>query len=567
MEQEIIKTGLKANTERLIQLLGQSMYSGNIVAIALKELAQNSYDAVKTTLTKKLIEHGLIYIELNREHNSIIVKDNGIGMSAKTVENVYLSIGGTLKDLDISDRSGGLGVAKVQFFATTTRMKVTTVKNGWKTSFDTDISSLFNGETILAIDSTDASNGTEVEFFYPKDKADVSNFWGVPETLDHPLIGHDDDITVTFKRSYYDPERIMTMPKKYTEHIPFNFDWADVDVYFDPLTLPNSGDQQIFSAGLYQFKHDFHKEVLGYLKIDALLNIRPKVTAESNIYPFNLQRQGFKPNDKIKEDLRTIGSYLFDIQFLIRQEQILKEYASMESLEYVKIDATAAPKQQLDRRCPDTFSDAFITKVREAISEMHGSIYEEPQTVKETRLKMTKVEEERSKNISLKYQNKTDGDFSEFSLLFSKVASATLDALTLIPSMLQNQSKTPSVTGVTIDKTECGFLLSGTNKALCINPLKAEDPADQECWVLYMMYVFLHEITHISRSYHDDTFCSEMGKYWQIMMCSGNYDRVAGMYRTIWIQHGPEIVRASKVLKEARRKQSFLQFTGQKWTG
>lgn len=540
---------LQADIRRMLPLLGQSMYAGDVVAIAAKELLQNSYDAVKTQLRQHRIEVGSIKFSVNSKDNSLTIKDNGCGMSPETVEKAFLQICGTLKDLDTGDRSGGLGVAKVQFFATTCRIKLSTVKGGIRTSFDTDTISLLEGSVKVVDDElTDAPNGTEITFFYPKDKVTVP-FW-VPDTIKHPLVDHNDDIIVTWKG-----DRVCKMDSKYTDHMDFNFSWADIRVYVnikDPLT--KNGDQRIFSAGLYQFKYDFYKEFLGYLKMDVLINIRPKVTAEDDLYPFNLQRQGFKPQDQILEDLKTIGSYLFDIQFMIRQEQILAEFAAMESLDYLALDATAAPQQRLDRRCPVAYSEEFVSKMTRLFSQVNGSIYKEPDVVKETRIAAKQYEIDAQNSTLLKYQNKTNGDFSEYRLLFSKIASATLDAVRMLPEQMKNSEKFPVVTGVVISKKEQGFLMTGTNKALCINPCCCKDATSQETWVLYMMYVFIHEATHIVRSYHDDEFCSLMGSLWQGLQMEGAYDRIAGLYRTIWVQHGPEIVRASDELKHASQR-------------
>lgn len=532
--------GLSVDVRRLVQMMGQSMYAGDVQGIAVKELLQNSYDALKAEIASKRKISGEIQFSVDCGENSMTIIDNGCGMTAQTIKSAFLSLGGTLKDLALSERSGGLGVAKAQFFATTKRMVVESVRNGVKSGFDAGIEDIFAGTVKLDSVSTDAPNGTKITFFYPNE---VHLSTRIPQILNRPIINH-------WTNVLWDGKAVCQMPGWVTDKMTFNFSWADIDVYIDVNDqLMENGDQEIYSAGLFQFKYDFHQSSVGYLKLKTLLDVKPKVPAEADEYPFNLQRQGFKAREDIKEDLKTIGSYLFDLQYLIRQEQIYKEFASMETLDYVALDATTAPVQHLDRRCRDPFSEEFRRKVADFIMSVEPSTYKESPVVTSTKLE-AKQRDASEKSNSLRYENKTDKTFSECRLLFSKVASATMDALELLPDNYKKDYDYPVVTGVTIDTRIEGYLLKGTNKALCVNPLLCRDASSQETWVLYMCYVFIHEATHIKRGYHDDAFCVEMGELWQQLQLDGTYERIAGLFRTVFQQHGEEILQATLRLKD-----------------
>lgn len=103
--------GLQMNMRQLLNVLSSSLYKGDILSVATRELLQNSFDAVKKVSDPK------IQVNFSNYERTLEFKDNGIGMSPETVKDVFLTIGGTAKEgLDETERSGGFGIAKVQFF-------------------------------------------------------------------------------------------------------------------------------------------------------------------------------------------------------------------------------------------------------------------------------------------------------------------------------------------------------------------------------------------------------------------------------------------------------------------
>ena len=129
---------LRANVAQLARILGQTTgpSKGDVATpdAVIKELLQNSHDAIKAAQHKELIEKGVITIRTNPKDKTIAMTDNGIGMSPVTVENALLTIGGSDKaGLPLHMRSGGLGLRKTLFLLGTESFKLSTVHNGIKT--------------------------------------------------------------------------------------------------------------------------------------------------------------------------------------------------------------------------------------------------------------------------------------------------------------------------------------------------------------------------------------------------------------------------------------------------
>ena len=84
--------GLQMNMRQLLNVLSSSLYKGDILSVATRELLQNSFDAVKKVSDPK------IQVSFDGYERTLEFKDNGIGMSPDTVKDIFLTIGGTAKD-------------------------------------------------------------------------------------------------------------------------------------------------------------------------------------------------------------------------------------------------------------------------------------------------------------------------------------------------------------------------------------------------------------------------------------------------------------------------------------
>ena len=538
-----MKCGIKTDVVQLLRLLGPSMYKGDVLQVAVKELLQNSFDAVK-----KLPE-GLIEIHTSRYPDNVIsCKDNGVGMSTETVKNVYLTIGGTLKEMDVTERSGGLGLAKVQFFLSAHRLVVDTVRNGEHTVLDCTQEELLTGEATLHSEPTSAPNGTTVTLFYPKE---VHQFDGsitvidMPwsfDILDHPLLGYP-NVKVTHNGSV-----VCKLDSSYTHHIPMDFSWGYVDIYYNPNSYSATNywcNTGVYSAGLFQFTKQFHKDIIGDLKFRAKLNVRPKVAAGMAGYPFNNTREGF--NVSVREDVKTISNYLFDIQSVLNSERVRNQFASLASLEYISVDGTAFEKKRIDPGDNNkNFSADFLNKLEEAFRSC-SSVYEKKPIVEEaeTSVAASKEDAEKFYGDSLKLNNRTNGSYNCFEL-FSKISSVVLDIIQKFPVDEKDAKKRPTVAGIIIERRMYGCLTAGVVNGIWLNPLNTAPIPDAEGWVYDMMTTVVHELAHIKYEYHGDSHNSEMMRIAHYLIDQGMYSTLEGKFRAIYNAHREELIEASR---------------------
>lgn len=534
------KCGIKTDVMQLLRLLGPSMYKGDVLQVAVKELLQNSFDAVK-----KLPE-GKINIKTSWYDNTIACEDNGVGMSSETVKNVYLTIGGTLKEMDVTERSGGLGLAKVQFFLSASRIVVDTVRNGEHTILDCTQEELLTGEATLHSEPTNAPNGTLVKLFYPKE---VHQFDGSTTVIDmpysfnilqYPLLGYPN-----VKVVHNDNEKCV-LDSSYTHHIPMDFSWGYVDIYYNPdsYSASNYGFQtEVYSAGLYQFKKQFRKDIIGDLKFRVKLNIRPKVAAGMAGYPFNNTREGF--NVSVQEDVKTISKYLFDIQSVLNSERIRNQFASLASLEYISVDGKAFEKKQISPGNNNRkFSPDFLARLEEAFLSC-SSVYEKKPIVDEaeTKIAASKEDAEKYYGDSLKLNNRTNGSYSCFEL-FSKISSVVLDIIQKLP---EREAKSfPTVAGIILEKNLYGCLTTGVVNGIWLNPLATGPAPDSETWIYDMMNTVVHELAHIKYDWHGDGHNSEMIRIAHWLIDQGLYSKLEGQFRAIYNVHREDLIEASR---------------------
>ena len=538
------QVGIKTNVKQVLRLLGPAMYKGDVTSVAVKELLQNSFDAVKKQADAR------IAISTNSDKNYIECIDNGIGMSPEIVSEVYLSIGGTWKEnLDLSERSGGLGLAKVQFFLSASRIYISTVKDGIRTELDCTQEELLSGEATLQTFHTDSPSGTTVRLYYPTQYTDINGterhitmpcYWSAP-VCEHPLVGYE-HIKVTFNG--YN----ICQWQNRNEFLlsTYEFTWGDVDVYYNPRSYSESNyciHSKIYSAGLYQFDYNFQKRIIGYLKLDCHINIKPKVAAGMAGYPFNNQREGF--NVAVEEDIKTISKNLFDIQKIIQSEQIRASYASLVSLTYTDVDGSELEDKNISTsQDVNIFTDEFIHKLTTAYASC-SRIYRESELSKAADTQLAASKQEEFSDL-LKFKNDTPAQYQECYALFSKIASVVKDELMSLQEYFKEEAKFPTMAGIQISKELKGCLVSGSINALFINPLSCSYFTTSECWVQEMMDILIHELAHIRQEYHDEYFIKEQMKIKSELIHQGHYHALLGKLRKIYMDEQSAILSGSE---------------------
>ena len=546
------KAGIGFEMKQMLKLLGSSMYKGNEADVAMKELLQNSFDAVKTVLNPT--------IEIFVNNNTITMKDNGIGMSRYTVENVYLKIGGTLKDhLEVGDRSGGLGLAKVQFFMTAEHTNVQTVKDGTLTTLDSTQEDLLSGNADLSFQSTDKPNGTIVSLRFPREiemisgstkSISISSYFSSYKILQQPLLL--DGLKVDFNGMPIS----MSIPKSHSLKLQFSTDWGDMDIYVNPDITANNSYNQVLSAGLFQFK----KYNSDY-KLETIINIKPKVKAGDYGYPFNNTREDF--NVSVSEDIEAMNKYLMDIQTMLKSEEVKRRFSNLIDLEYTDINLTEEERASVKERNIVKLRDDSIKFESSVMMDImanfgHLKINRENQYVRKSIvLESTSVAAYKMEaNSKLKFHNNTTGEYNipgakEFfddyaSLIKKLIAEPEIREL----SKLKDMQDEAFVVGISIDKEYAGCYLTGTTCGLFLNPF-SEDVQCEGTFVGHFMHTVIHEMAHAYEKSHDSDFCRMMGDISLALYKSGAYSLYEKYIQIILNRHKNVIMELIEIFNNS----------------
>jgi len=334
---ETIKSKPGANVARIAKLLGPQLYGSmsDISTVSVKEMLQNSFDAIKTMIEKKETDFGKIDIVVDKDQRTIAMTDDGSGMSPDTLANVFLTIAGTKKDTEFG--SGGFGIAKMLFLFGNEEVEVTTMKDG-------KISSMYakGGQLMAALEDPSQApdinvqtkeempdwekmfpkgHGTFVRVTVPKEFKDQStgemkevnfpdNQYAFEVLENSPLFAN---IEVTFNGNTVYGMGSNFNPNEYTTFVDAKFDWGTARIYVSNAQISKYGENmRILSNGLWQFgaklkinPMDMYSDNIPYR---FYLDIVSKVKPDEEGYPFQLNRQGF--TKEAESDLKLIKNYL-----------------------------------------------------------------------------------------------------------------------------------------------------------------------------------------------------------------------------------------------------------------
>jgi len=167
---------------KTIEHLGVKMYS--TLPPALAELISNSYDADASEIE-------VIFHEQNGSPVSIVVKDNGCGMSFLDIQSKFLAIGRDRRQTDGDKPSpkygrlptGKKGLGKLALFGIAKVIIIDTVKDSKRSRFVLDWDTLYSSEgqyrprVEVAEEASDKTDGTYIQLkkLKRKSKFDISN--------------------------------------------------------------------------------------------------------------------------------------------------------------------------------------------------------------------------------------------------------------------------------------------------------------------------------------------------------------------------------------------------------
>ena len=645
------KGAIGVNKQQLMMLLGSTMYNKPLAQVAVKELLQNSFDGIKamhnlkkknneinplslseyqikfnTPFSDKMfleqekekyeeelyfdynayiddfyknkldlekndfnIKPGSIELGINMKERTISIKDDGIGMTPDIVKNAFLSIGGTNKEgLSAGERSGGLGLAKVQFLMGSESIKVITVKNGTKTTIEATNIQLYNDDFEIQTEQTNENNGTFVEVKIPKDYKTIEGTtraidfpgsygeWRSYDILKKPLIGNV-DVNVNFTNSY-GTSKIESVPigiNSTQETLPqffskITFNWGEADVYMSE-EKSESPKHQILSSGIYQFETNF-RDPNNYerIKYNIVVNIKPSVISTSEQYPFNNQREGFK--NTVENDIKSLNSYLLKYARGESEKEAVDVFSDIKPLPQIDPNKILTPEErtklyeQVEKTIADNKKAKESSVDNSQVEEIWRNISISSGIITNKQTGETKTEKQYASSFDSdrqisdvapvnteffnpkfpQYHNNTNFDYlkvpgaiefiTDFGNTVLQMVNFAGDELGYRYKKLESNSEQKFFAGVSIDKTYGGVHIRKIINAIFVNPLSF-DVSNLEEAVGVALHITIHEINHTTASGEGANFTTDLATLYGKIYATGKYSLYEGLFRSVYKKH------------------------------
>ena len=340
---ETTKARSPVNAGRLAKIQGPKMYGdeAKFVHVALKEMVQNAFDAIKDAIEKRGLQAGRLHIHVDEAARTVTMHDNGIGMTPQILTGPYLEIASSHKESKGS--SGSFGLAKMLLHYANKGTKVKTLRDGKLSTlqFDGEFMQAWSDDFSEAMRAGRQPNpdlqptvhsrpespadrkafpeghGTQIEITVPTDYLDERTGERRPVEFssyesDYPVLQHSPlfrNIAVTWSSAKY-PSLRDTLPMgsgwKKDEHTlftPFDSEFYSGAIYIkrDPQQFAPYRGTHILSNGIWQFSQSTYLDPMNpseEIKHIIYVDIVPKGAPTGAGYPFEINRMGFKPNVK-----------------------------------------------------------------------------------------------------------------------------------------------------------------------------------------------------------------------------------------------------------------------------
>ena len=322
------KSGIQtksANIGRIVKMMGDKLYSANTSKTTGKELFQNAVDAVNlggTDQNGPKISYGSV-------DDKFVINDNGPGMTPQKIIEKFLPAGESGKAVG---SGGGLGLAKIAILGGNENWKVTTISQsdsgliktilegnglGYYDYIDNppiiNYADVYAGKKINISDGitmqteyvsdSDANTGTTVEV-KTKNPYDAEQF--VDDAMLHQQniegrrIYSGEDYDRTSNSSLRDAGYRQSYSRKNDSGETGLFHSIDTpEATIDFIAVKDAKDRNskyhnipILNRGILQFKMDSSFEDSVSLPGGIAVNIKSKVKAEHEGYPFTTNREG-----------------------------------------------------------------------------------------------------------------------------------------------------------------------------------------------------------------------------------------------------------------------------------
>jgi len=596
-ETETIKSKPGVNARRLAKMLGPQLYGDmkDMGAVSVKEVLQNSFDAIKASLAKGDISQGRIDVDL--DGHKIVMTDNGVGMSPEMLGGKFLQIAGTGKSED-ERASGGFGIAKMLFLYGNNSLRVTTMKDGRVAELNTTGPQLFD-----SLEDSEKSPDIEVRAPNDEDRYRFPEGHGtriemvMPEEFDNPATGKTEKVDPVYGRSgipalrfsplFEDIEVVVNgliatdigsafKSEDYTQFTNVKFPWGTARIYVSKEPSgQNYGDNlHVLSNGLWQFSQKLTKEP-GQIYSETIpytfyVDVSPSVRPEDPGYPFTFNRQGFT-----KEADSEYGKVIKYINALYAVQNLADYAKSFGVIQYVDPN-TGLPGPAEDLR-PDmpTINTAFTgIKAGDNVTVEKGRLLvngrELPElSPDELRLGMPKAEDLKVDPSKIKtdqvmiHDNVMVGDtpFSDlmrerFGARYDEYNAYIGEAFKLLRNEVSRIMNYPKLMdeaiGVSIDQEYRGVSIRVPFSGSFVNPMvpEANDPYRAG---FGMALTMVHELAHHKVRSHNAKFPAEMQRIQYELMADPNFDFSSfqkEMAATVRDQYADVLAEAQRIFKD-----------------
>jgi hypothetical protein len=330
---ETIKAQAGINQRRMSKLVGQKLYGkpDNLPAVSVKEMLQNSFDAIKGMQEDGRLKVGNIDVVVDPTTRIISVQDDGPGMSSTTLATTFVRLAATEKGT--KRKSGGLGIAKALFLFGNSNIRVLTIKDGvaselisdgltLEESMDNpDISpdiKIFRGDNIPERFKhfIPKGHGTYVEVVIPETYVDSET--GQDERISIPtdLIRYPvlrfsplfSDINVKFNDKLLPNIGATFNGNDYTTFANVKFDWGLARIYVSQKEQLSNPNTHILSNGIWQFSRSLRVDDDTPIARNIYIDVDSNAEPEDFNYPFDLNRQRF--SSATEDGFKKIFNYI-----------------------------------------------------------------------------------------------------------------------------------------------------------------------------------------------------------------------------------------------------------------
>lgn len=340
-----------ADPKALAEVLGSSLYGKDPAEVIVKELMQNSWDAIRRSKDVKEVT-----VEFDRYDKKITVTDTGKGMTRRELETVFTDLGRTGK-LAQADASGGFGIAKAAPFMMSKKLTVTTInEEGGK----------FYRHTFISTPDEIVNKGVEV--ITEELPGQGYNTGTVIEAELNPEAGMygAEDFARKSQRSLRPPGTLVVkgLGSGYYGDTP--------EVSKAPLATDNAPGAKLFlhtsaeqktagkwdsihveinNNGIYQFDMDIYPPTEGIVVPERIaVDVKATVKERDKDYPFLANREDFRSGD-VKDKIRElITKHVFEAAVKEHNKQIGE---ALRGLPSIKIGATEIPIFDSGKRLTD----------------------------------------------------------------------------------------------------------------------------------------------------------------------------------------------------------------------